>query len=271
MFWDKMQGRERGKRMAARALAVCAGATMVAGLGGAAMAQSMVVRSTGPSAPSYPAGKKLATGSTIVLKANDRVTVLDKKGTRVLSGPGNFTLDGTVTRDQTGSVQVAKLLSSSSRRARTGAVRGGVTGASTGPTDPNRSPNLWYIDSGKSGKVCVAADERLLVWRADKTSEYSAQLSNGAGSSAELLWKRGATIRLWPKEDSPLVDGASYSLEGSDGAIHTIELKLVDAIPEDFDELAEMLIAQGCENQLSLLVDTLASAPAAEPDSEGEG
>ena len=53
-------------------------AALLAGIGSTAMAQNMVVRSTGPSASSFPAGKKLANNSRITLKNLDRITILEK-------------------------------------------------------------------------------------------------------------------------------------------------------------------------------------------------
>ncbi|OZA58497.1 MAG: hypothetical protein B7X78_08945, partial [Sphingomonadales bacterium 39-62-4] len=57
-----------------------AGMAALAGMAiaGSAMAQSVVVRSTGPSAGAYPQGKKLPAHATVVLKGGDQVTVLDK-------------------------------------------------------------------------------------------------------------------------------------------------------------------------------------------------
>jgi len=66
-----------------------------------AMAQSRVVRSTGPSAAQYPTGKKIAANGTIRLQRGDRVTVLDKSGTRVLTGPGTFSLNRRVAATST--------------------------------------------------------------------------------------------------------------------------------------------------------------------------
>lgn len=242
-----------------RALALGA----VIGLGmvtsNAAMAQSMVVRSAGPSAALYPAGKKLPANTKVALKANDRVTVLDKAGTRVLSGPGTFTLDGTVKRDQTQSNQIASLLSTTgpASRSRTGAVRGAPAKVIVPAT--TRSPSLWYIDPSQSGKFCVAEPARLLLWRAKVADDVSVKIANATGTSTNLDWKKGAPYRLWPLAEVPVVTGSSYTLTGPDGKASKIDLVVLPSVPTEVDELAAMLIENGCENQLGLLVETMAA------------
>lgn len=233
----------------------------------AAMAQSMVVRSAGPSAAQYPAGKKLPANTKVVLKASDRVTVLDKAGTRVLSGPGTFTLDGTVKRDQTQSTQIASLLSTSgpASRSRTGAVRGAP--AKVTPASP-RSPNLWFIDASQSGKFCVAEPARLLFWRAKVGEDISIKVASAAGASSDVAWKTGSSNRLWPLAEVPVVSGTSYTLTGPDGKASTIELVVLPSVPTEVDELAGTLIENGCDNQLGLLVESLA---AVEPDNSTSG
>lgn len=241
-----------------RALALGAVLGLGVAVSGAAMAQSMVVRSAGPSAAQYPAGKKLPANTKVVLKASDRVTVLDKAGTRVLSGPGTFTLDGAVKRDQTQSTQIASLLSTSggASRSRTGAVRGAPAAAK--PAAP-RSPNLWFIDSAQSGKFCVAEPSRLLFWRASVAEDVTYTLSSSAGAKADLLWKKGSGNRVWPFAEVPVVSGATYMLTAPDGAAQKIDLVVLPSIPAEIDEVAGTLIENGCENQLGLLVESMAA------------
>lgn len=241
-----------------RALACGAVLTLGVTASGTAMAQSMIVRSSGPSAAQYPAGKKLAANSKVVLKSSDRVTVLDKAGTRVLSGPGTFTLDGAVNRDQSQSNQIASLLSTTggSSRTRTGAVRGAP--AKPKPAVP-RSPNLWFIDASQSGKFCVAEPSRLLFWRASVADDANLKLSGASGKKAEIFWKSGASNRLWPFDEVPVVSGASYALLGTDGVVRQIDLVVLPAVPTEIDDVAGTLIENGCENQLGLLVESMAA------------
>ncbi len=245
------------KSVLRRALALGAVFTLGTLASTGAMAQSMVVRSVGPSAAQYPAGKKLPANTKVVLKASDKVTVLDKAGTRVLSGPGTFTLDGTVKRDQTQSTQIASLLSTGgpATRSRTGAVRGAP--AKVAPASP-RSPNLWFIDASQSGKFCVAEPARLMFWRANVAEDAQLKLS-GTGSQAVIDWKKGSGNRLWPMAELPVAPG-SYTLTGPDGVERKIDLVLLSNVPTEVDELAGTLIENGCENQLGLLVETMAAS-----------
>ena len=63
---------------------------VLAALPSAAFANIVIVRSTGPSARTYPAGQQVADTGRIALRTGDRVVLLGPGGTRTLSGPGNF-------------------------------------------------------------------------------------------------------------------------------------------------------------------------------------
>src|SRR3546814_20901147 len=69
------------------ALASVAAVAAVA-LAGTAAAQSMVVRSTGPSASKYPAGARLKASDRLMLAAGDRIVLIQAGKTLTLSGPG---------------------------------------------------------------------------------------------------------------------------------------------------------------------------------------
>jgi len=107
----------------------------------AAMAQTIVTRSTGPSAASYPTGKKLTRDTVVVLKADDRIDLLGAGGTRTLNGPGSFRAG-----DTTGALGA---LSSPARPTRAiGAVRG-VSGGSP--------PGIVLQTSPPSGEVLLVS------------------------------------------------------------------------------------------------------------------
>src|SRR5688500_10845380 len=74
----------------ARLLLVAATAALLASTASAAAV--LVVRSSGPSATAYPPGKALPDTHVLKLKASDTVVLLDSRGTRTLSGPGNFSV-----------------------------------------------------------------------------------------------------------------------------------------------------------------------------------
>lgn len=105
----------------------CAAALAALGLSTAAAADALVVRSTGPSAASYPVGRRLPDTERVVLRTGDRVVIVAQGGTRTLSGPGNFPVRATVQTTQGRSTTLNRYLSASGGSiSRTGAVRGSV-------------------------------------------------------------------------------------------------------------------------------------------------
>tara|TARA_R110000772_G_scaffold146310_1_gene256453 strand:+ start:199 stop:993 length:795 start_codon:yes stop_codon:yes gene_type:complete len=233
------------------------GAFLLVGVSGAAVAQNMVVRSTGPSATSYPAGKKLANDAKLTLKKLDMVTVLGKGGTRVLKGPGVFSLGNSANARSSSSTRLASFINNrGSSRARTGAVRSAGVGASD--VEP-KNPNLWFLDVTKGGKFCVADANALVLWRPDYTGSATASIVEPTnGAVTEVAWRKGNPLKSWPKAEAPLTDGASYRLIGSN-VEKSVEINFVmlNEAPQNLDDAAAALIANGCQSQLDLLVETL--------------
>ncbi|MGB5723784.1 MAG: hypothetical protein WBM39_05165 [Parasphingorhabdus sp.] len=255
MHLDKNDPATTGKALPRLAKAVL-GTFLLFGIGGVAMAQNMVMRSTGPSASSYPAGKKMANDAKISLKAQDQVTVLTKSGTRVFKGPGTFSLVQNSGSATSASRRLSSFISNrGSSRARTGAVR--AAGAVAIETPHN--PNLWFLDVTKGGKFCVADADALVVWRPDYTGSATASIVEPAnGNVTEIAWRKGSALKAWPKEELPVATGANYRLLGSNVA-QSVEVNFVvlQNQPTDLDDAASMLIENGCSGQLDLLVDTL--------------
>ena len=233
------------------------GAVLLVGVSGAAVAQNMVVRSTGPSAGSYPAGKKLDANAKLTLKSQDMVTVLGKGGTRVFKGPGTYSLNSTASAQTSSSTRLASFISNrGSSRARTGAVRS--AGVGVADAEP-QNPNLWFLDVTKGGKFCVADANALVLWRPDYTGSATASVVEPVnGTVTEVAWRKGNPLKSWPLESAPLKDGAKYRLIGSK-VEKSVEVNFVmlDEAPQNLDEAAAALIANGCQSQLDLLVETL--------------
>lgn len=225
------------------------------GLAGAASADTLVVRASGPSAKIYPAGRKLADGGTVALKAGDVVTLLDAKGTRTLRGPGSFGVTAAASVAPASSVTLAALLDTKRvRRARTGAVRGNV---SETPAAPAKRPNLWLVDVAQPGALCFADRTAVRLWRADPAKLASVRISGG-GKKASVNFAAGEAIAAWPAS-LPVADGAAYRIEGGAGA-SDIRFAQLGPVASGLDSVAAGLIAGGCEAQLDLLVDTAALA-----------
>jgi hypothetical protein len=255
MHLDKNMSAHTGK-ITSRFVKAALGTFLLFGVGGVAMAQNMVVRSTGPSASSYPAGKKMGNDAKITLKAQDKVTILTKSGTRVLKGPGTYSLAPGGGSASTASGRLSSFINNrGSSRARTGAVRGNTSAAVVTPNNPN----LWFLDVTKGGKFCVSDPNGLVVWRPDYTGSATASIVEPAnGNVIEIAWRKGNPLKAWPKDVLPVTDGASYRLLGS-SVPQSVEVNFVvlESEPVDLDDTAAVLIANGCTGQLDLLVETL--------------
>ncbi|HKX88030.1 MAG TPA: hypothetical protein VJM13_02380, partial [Sphingopyxis sp.] len=139
-----------------------AAAVMAVAVVGTAAAQSMVVRSTGPSASKYPTGAKLKPADKLTLVAGDKVVLMQAGKTRTLSGPGTFGANSTVQASQSMSGTVTRMLA----KGPTTRSRGGF---SRGPGDEIpanvRAPNLWLLDYREAGTFCVVDPATLMLWR----------------------------------------------------------------------------------------------------------
>ncbi|WP_097093016.1 hypothetical protein [Novosphingobium sp. Chol11] len=225
---------------------------MAAALGAApAWADSLVVRSSGPSAGSYAPGKKLGDGGSLLLKAGDVVTLLDAKGTRTLRGPGRFSVAAAAATPATNVTMAALLDTKRVRRARTGAVRGAVGEA---PAATKR-PNLWLVDVAQPGALCVTDPAAVRLWRADAAKPATVRISGG-GAQASADFAANEAIAAWPAA-LPVKDGAAYRIDAG-GRSTDIRLALLGAADAGIEGMASALIAKGCQAQLDLLIDTAA-------------
>jgi hypothetical protein len=210
----------------------------------AALADILVVRSTGPSAKSFPPGKRLPETARISLKPGDQLTVLDGRGTRAIRGPGTFTA---------GVPTVGRIASSGpvvQRRARIGAVRGVETGEL-------RPPSIWHVDVAKSSNFCVADPSKVTLWRADATKAVTLNISGAGSRTRQLAWQPGSTTLAWPS-DLPVTDGTLYRLERSGGTGWTgIRFRSVPATPAGLEDMAQTLIRNRCDAQLDHFIETV--------------
>jgi hypothetical protein len=230
-----------------------------------ARAETIVVRSTGPSAKGFPPGKSIADRSKVSLKAGDQLVILDGRGTRTLKGPGVFDTTAGASSGATGSTFASLLRNTGTRQVRTGAVRGG--GASDKPV---RSPNLWFVDVGKSGTICLADASAISLWRAPIAEPASLTVTRlSDGKSAVLAWAKGQSVKAWPIADLPVTAGAQYRLSGAGlGQPTTIKFALLGPNPEGLESTVSALIRNNCSAQLDLVIETVAlPGDTAEPSS----
>jgi len=227
------------------------GTVLAVAFSGAALAEALVVRAIGPSSAAYPVGRPL-TGANVTLQAGDQLTVLDGGATRTWQGPGRFTVGGASEKAAPGANFAALVSQRTTRIARTGAVRG-----TRGDTTP-RSPNLWYIDTGKTATVCMPDFKAAVLWRADMAPTATMTLTRAAdGKAATVNWAAGQSGVVWP-QDLPLAAGdvVRISRPGAEASTE-VTFKQVRAA-ETPEAMAVTLIEAGCTAQLDVLVSSLA-------------
>lgn len=236
-----------------------AAAVMAVAIVGTAAAQSMVVRSTGPSAAKYPTGAKLKSGDKLTLVAGDKVVLMQAGKTRTLSGPGTFGASGTIQASQSMSVTVTRMLAKGpTMRSRGGFSRGGDAPA---PVDA-RAPNLWLLDYREGGTFCVVDPAALMLWRPNMEGDTALEIEN-AGKKATVALVDGANFRKWPTDILPVQYGVDYRLSGA-GLTRPVTVRFapMENIPDTVEGSIDMLMAKGCSPQLNRLVDTMSEAEA---------
>jgi hypothetical protein len=216
---------------------LCA-AALALGLSGTADAAGLVLRSAGPSAKAYPAGRPLPDNASVSLRAGDMVTVLVSATTRVLRGPGTFSLAAGQRAAAAGF----------NPRARFGAMRAGEIPS---------SPSLWHVDVSQSGTFCVPAGQPIQLWRPESADAATLSISPAGGAEQKLAWTAGQDSLGWPS-GIPLKPGAEYRLT-IDGSAEAAKLSFADigALPDDPAAMAKAFIDKGCQSQLDLFIDNI--------------
>ncbi len=201
----------------------------------AAMANVVVVRSLGPSSKAYPPGKTLPESAEINLKGGDVVTLIGPSNAQTFRGPGNFNASKVSLADAAG------------KRGRFGALRAGEVA---------RNPGVWDIDAKHDGKVCVTENGRIQLWRGDSTAEATVNVRSSDGETATIEWVAGNASVAWPT-NIPVVSGNDYTVEWMDtGEANNLTLVKVPGSPDDLAGAAQILIQNGCDQQLNVLVDS---------------
>jgi hypothetical protein len=206
----------------------------------AAVASVVVVKSLGPSAKAYPPGRTLPESAKITLQGGDVLTVLGPASAKTLRGPGNFDAK-----------QVA-LASAAAQRGRFGALRA---------AEVAHNPSIWDIDLSQSGKICVSNASAVQAWRPDSEAAVTVTIRGTDGRSQELSWAAGKTLAAWPAA-LPITGGTEYQVEWPDGAdASKLDIVTVNSLPtDDLVGAAQVLIQNGCQKQLDLLVESASKA-----------
>jgi hypothetical protein len=201
----------------------------------ASVATVLVVRAAGPSAKVYPPGKALPESAKIQLQPGDSVMLLNTNGAKTLRGPGTFAVASTG----------EGLAAAANRRARFSAMRSG---------EVPLNPSPWNLDITQSGKLCVANPAKLTLWRPTKDDTIKLTIRGGGGEQT-LDWPAGKDTIAWPAA-LPVTSGSEYQLSQPDsGDTARVTFVTLANPPADRVGTAQSLIANGCDNQLDVLVD----------------
>ena len=216
------------------------GAAVAITLGSTAVqANVLVVKSLGPSAKIYPPGKTIPPTAKITLQGGDVVTLLGPSSAETLRGPGNFDAN-----------QVS-LASAANQRGRFGALRS---------AEIARNPSIWDLDASQSGKVCVSDAKTLQLWRPDDDANVEIEIRSSDGQSQKLSWAAGKALTSWPAALT-VKSGGQYEIEWAEtGDKSSLDIVTVSSVPPDIVGTAQVLIQNGCQNQLDLLVSSAEKA-----------
>ena len=201
----------------------------------AAVANVVVVKSLGPSSKAYPPGKMLPESAKISLQGGDVVTVIGPSSAQTLRGPGNFDAK-----------QIA-LASAAGQRGRFGALRA---------SEIAHNPSIWDIDVNAGGKVCIAEASKVQLWRSDSEGPVTVKLRSADGKAQDLSWAAGTALAPWPTA-LPIRNGTQYSVDWPDGGDSSkLDVVTVASPPADLVGAAQVLLENGCQKQLDLLVES---------------
>ena len=217
----------------------------------ASAAPAVIVKS---SSDKYPVGSKIDDKDTITLESGDSVTVLTNKGTRTMKGPGEFEVGAKPKPNRARFANLTRKRAAS--KSGTGAVR--APGDGSGEDRP-LSPNLYYVDVGQSGTVCLYDLAEVRLWRPYNAGIETYQVMDPASEdSIDVTFDDGESVAPLDPARMTVAEGISYTITGPDGAEATsISFVALDTDTKQPDQFASVLAEKGCMVQLALMAEKL--------------
>ena len=211
------------------------GAAAMIALGStAAMGSVVVVKSLGPSSKAYPPGKTLAR------RRQDQPA---GRRRRHFARPGQRA-DPARTRQfshRPGGGELGRRVARPLRSARAAEVA--------------KNPSIWDIDVTQSGKMCVTSTSKVQLWRPEADSAVTIKIRSADGQSRGLDWAAGAAHSVGPRSADQIRRAISARMAGNRGQEQLTFIAVPNA-PPDLVGAAQVLIQNGCQHQLDLLVDS---------------
>lgn len=209
-------------------------------------AQALVLGATGQTAQQYKVGTTIKYGTMI--RAGDRITILDANGTRYIIGPKAVT----ATADSRLSASVASaLVNEGGRHERLGAVRAMNAPPRVPAIGGKQPPSLWSVDIRYGGTRCFLPGMKPELWRASEADTKELKLTED-GHAVPVKWPAGAESVTIPAEQG----GGSYRAE-TPGRTIMFKVKFLDDMPTTAAALKDKLEAAGCREQAGTLADNV--------------
>jgi hypothetical protein len=224
-----------------------------------ASAQTVVISARGPSAAAFPQGAVLPSSRPIVLRAGDRLEVLDAAGSHVLTGPASISPGQIDTSTRMALQDIFRRANAS--RPGIAAVRGFTLGGETPPAPPAEAAPLWRLDVAAwqqaeptdTRNFCLASAQAPILTRSSAAAEGHLEVYREATRTARTLtWPAGAHELAWPS-DLPLADSGVYDLNLDSAGGATVRWKQLPADAHSLVDLARGLLDNGCYDQLDTL------------------
>ncbi|MEM7689648.1 MAG: hypothetical protein AAF291_11570 [Pseudomonadota bacterium] len=229
--------------------------TGLVGAGAVLAEPAIIVKS---SADDYKVGSKIDDEDTITLASGERVSVLTKRGSRTMRGPGTFVVGADPKSNRNRFANLKR------RGAAKRSGTGGVRSAATAAVAALQSPKVFYADVGRSGRLCLTNTQDVSLWRAfsDRPATY---VVSGPDLDAPVTVSFEADVSVAPPEGATLalMDGGTYTITGGSagpGPAMTIATVTIVDLGQDYptaDGLAQALFGNGCTAQFNVLSDRL--------------
>lgn len=240
------------------------GIALALGCSAAALANSLVVGASGPSAARYKVGSRLPSGEQVRLAAGDQLSIIDNGAMRTLRGPGSYRVGATAVPAAKRSLLKTLMRDGSTRRARPGAVRGPP------PVDLPVSAgrrNLWHVDGERDTVACFVPSAGVQVWRRRQSVAETYQLRDAAGAAVASARIGKGIYSGTVASPAQVRGGTGHWLEAPGGrriALRPVQLPAAGVAEEEaVAALGAELARNGCTAQLDTLARMLAAADTA--------